>query len=405
MTNYNQLTRENRETIQILILKSKTFTYISKSINVDRTTISREIKRNRYIKSNFYEPFDKKGIEEAVVKCELLQKPPYICNNCPNKMYCNKHKLYYNAELAHQHAIEILSSSRTGVDISPEAVEEIENAIVPLIKDQKQSVNQVFINHSDILYMCKATFYNYVEKGVFSLTNLDLPKKVIYKVRKHKKDTRNKRELALLKNRTYDIFLEFTAKHPRMNIIEIDTVHGKSNENKVLFTLFDRKTHFMLIFLLEKNNIANVNSKISYLKEKLEIRLYAKVFRIFLGDNGSEFFDPLHFEMDYERKIKVSNMFYCNPNSPWQKNGVELNHRFIRQVFPKGSSFKNLTDDVVKRLQDNINAIPRESLNGATPFDLMQKKYPDLIKKLNCSYISPDAVDMSLENILGDNHE
>ena len=111
MTNYNQLTRENRETIQILILKGKTFTYISKSINVDRTTISREIKRNRYIKSNFYEPFDKKGIEEAVVKCELLQKPPYICNNCPNKMYCNKHKLYYNAELAHQHAIEILSSS------------------------------------------------------------------------------------------------------------------------------------------------------------------------------------------------------------------------------------------------------------------------------------------------------
>ena len=135
------------------------------------------------------------------------------------------------------------------------------------------------------------------------------------------------------------------------------------------------------------------------------IRLYAKVFRIFLGDNGSEFFDPLHFEMDYERKIKVSNMFYCNPNSPWQKNGVELNHRFIRQVFPKGSSFKDLNDDVVKRLQDNINAIPRKSLNGSTPFDLMQKKYPDLIKKLNCSYISPDDVDMSLEHILGDRHE
>lgn len=405
MTNYNQLNRENRETIQILIYKGKTFTYIGNAIKVDRTTISREIKRNRYIKSNFYEPFDEKGIKEAAKKCELLQKAPYICNNCPKKTYCNKHKLYYNAELAHQHALETLSSSRIGVDISPEAIDEIENAIVPLIKDQKQSVNQVFINHSDILYMCKTTFYSYVDKGVFSLTNLDLPKKVKYKIRKHKKDKRNKRELALHKNRTYDIFLEFIVKHPRMNIIEIDTVHGKNNENKVLFTLFDRKTHFMLIFLLEKNNVASVNSKISYLKEKLGIKLYAKVFRIFLGDNGSEFFDPLHFEMDYERKIKVSNLFYCNPNSPWQKKGVELNHKFIRQVFPKGSSFKNLTDDIVKRLQDNINAIPRESLDGATPFDLMQKKYPDLIKKLNCSYISPDDVDMSLENILGNRNE
>ena len=67
------------------------------------------------------------------------------------------------------------------VDIEPETIEEIENIIVPLIKDKKQSVNQVYANHSDILYFSKTTFYKYVDAGVLSLSNLDLPKKIKYK--------------------------------------------------------------------------------------------------------------------------------------------------------------------------------------------------------------------------------
>ena len=70
------------------------------------------------------------------------------------------------------------------MNITQEHIEEIENIIVPLIKYKKQSVNQVFINHSDILDFSKVTFYNYVDNGVLSLTNLDLPKKVKYKPRK-----------------------------------------------------------------------------------------------------------------------------------------------------------------------------------------------------------------------------
>ena len=52
---YKQLNKEQREVIQILINKKENFTTIGNSINVDRTTISKEIRRNRYIKSNYYE--------------------------------------------------------------------------------------------------------------------------------------------------------------------------------------------------------------------------------------------------------------------------------------------------------------------------------------------------------------
>ena len=66
MTNYNQLNASQRETIQILFNKGKSFTDIGLAIGKDRTTISKEIKRNRYIKSNFYDAFDVNGINEAI---------------------------------------------------------------------------------------------------------------------------------------------------------------------------------------------------------------------------------------------------------------------------------------------------------------------------------------------------
>lgn len=283
MTNYNQLNSNQRETIQILLNKGKSFTEIGKAIGKDRTTISKEIRRNRYIKSNFYDAFDIKGINQAIDKCDKLKHKPYVCNTCPNKNFCNKHHLYYEYRIAEEHYQDNLINSRSGIDITPNTINDIESQIVPLIKNKKQSVNQVYINHSDILYFSKSTFYKYVDIGVFSLTNSDLPKKIRYKKRKHKySNNKNKRELSLLKGRKYENFIEFSSNHPKMNIVEMDTVIGKRNDSKCLLTLYIRKTHFMFIFLLNKKDSASVNAKINFIKETLGIKLYSKVFRIFL---------------------------------------------------------------------------------------------------------------------------
>ena len=248
MTSYNHLFKEQRHTIEYLIGLSKNFTYISKSINVDRTTVSKEIKRNRFVKSNFYSPFDSKGISSAISKCDKLKKPPYVCNACPNKRYCTNHKLYYNSSLAQENYENNLVESRTGVDISPNVVEEIENSIVPLIKNKKQSINQVYINHSDILFFSKAAFYKYVELGILSLSNLDLPKKVKYRKRKHKNNHDYKRNLSIIKRRTYEEYIDFKLKHPRMNICEMDTVE-RTKGGKVFLTILIKDTKFMFIRL------------------------------------------------------------------------------------------------------------------------------------------------------------
>lgn len=401
MTNYNQLKESQRETIQILLNKGKSFTDIGEAIGKDRTTISKEIKRNRYIKSYFYDAFDAKGINEAIDNCEKLKRKPYVCNTCPNKKFCSKHHLYYEYKLAEQNYQKNLVESRSGIDIKPDTISDIESQIVPLIKNKKQSVNQVYINHSDILYFSKSTFYKYVDLGVFSLTNADLPKKIKYKKRKHSNsNNENKRELSLLKGRKYEDFVLFTTNHPKMNIVEMDTVIGKRTDSKCLLTLYIRKTHFMIIFLLNKKDSASVNAKIDFIKEKLGIKLYSKVFRIFLTDNGTEFFSVFNFERDFETNRKVSNIFFCHPYSSYEKHGIEVNHEYIRRVFPKATSFKNLNDKTVKNLQDNINSIPRISLNNETPFNLTKKLYPDLIRKLDCNFIEPDNVSLSKDDIL-----
>lgn len=401
MTNYNQLNSNQRETIQILLNKGKSFTEIGEAINKDRTTISKEIRRNRYIRSNFYDAFDINGINKAIDKCERLKQKPYVCNTCPNKKFCNKHHLYYEYKLAEEHYQNNLIDSRSGIDIKPETIDDIESQIIPLIKNKKQSVNQVYINHSDILYFSKSTFYKYVDIGVFSLTNADLPKKIKYKKRRHRdSNNENKRELSLLKGRKYEDFIDFSSNHPKMNIIEMDTVIGKRNSSKCLLTLYIRKTHFMLIFLLNKKDSASVNAKINFLKETLGIKLYSEVFRIFLTDNGSEFFSVLNFERNLETNKKVSNIFFCHPYSSYEKHGVEVNHEYIRRVFPKGTSFNDLNDVIVKNLQDNINSIPRISLGNETPYNLTKQLYPDLIKKLDCKYINPDDVSLSKDDIL-----
>lgn len=401
MTNYSHLSREQRNIIEHLISLSKTLTYIGSSVNVDRTTIAKEIKRNRYVKG-YSNPFDQKIINNAVSNCSFLQKPPYVCNNCSNKRYCIKHKLYYNANTAQKHYEQTLSTAREGIDITPEVIEQIENTIVPLIKDKKQSINQVYINHPDILFISKTTFYKYIDMGVLSLANIDLTKKVIYKNRKRKKSNEYKRKLALLKGRSYEEFLTFSIDHPNMNICEMDTVEGNKG-GKVFLTILIRDTKFMFIRLLDKKNIAYVNKEIDLLKRTLGIKLFSKIFRIVLTDNGTEFFDPMHIEFDYETGNKTCNVFYCKPYSSFQKPNIERNHEYIRRIFPKGETFNYLTDEQVKSLETIINNIPREKLGGKTPYELTKDKYPLLLDKLHYQYIEPDNVALTKDNVLGVN--
>lgn len=79
----------------------------------------------------------------------------------------------------------------------------------------------------------------------------------------------------------------------------MDTVEGIKG-GKCFLTLFIRKTSLLLIFLLDKKTIEEVNKVFIYLRKNLGIELYKKIFQVILTDNGSEFLNPIVFERDLE---------------------------------------------------------------------------------------------------------
>lgn len=237
--------------------------------------------------------------------------------------------------------------------------------------------------------------YNYVDLGVFSFRNIDLPRKVKYKKRKENEKQRIRRETAIRKGRTYEDYKEYIGKHPESSIVEMDTVEGVKG-GKVFLTLIFRQSKFMLIYLMDHKNIESVEKAFKKIKDILGLETFKKVFEVILTDNGSEFFNPMSIEKDEEAGEIVSHVFYCDPGASWQKGAIEKNHEYIRYVLPKGSSFDKLTQEKTNILMSNINSTSRDTLNGKTPYDAaLLILDEETLRKLGVIKIKADEVNLS----------
>ena len=264
------LTYEEREYIELGLNKGRNFTEIAKDLNKNRTTIMREIQMHKFKKkpSNFnnsgnlcknryeckkYDCRNKdKCYEEEI--CLKLTGKPYVCNGCEEKSKCRKIKYYYYAKFANDEYEDKKHKCRLGINLSKEEAYDIDKLIAPLIKEKNQTIAHIYANHPDEISFSRTTMYNYVDLGVFSFRNIDLPRKVKYKKRKENEKQRIRRETAIRKGRTYEDFKGYIGEHPEANIVEMDTVEGVKG-GKVFLTILFRKSKFMLIYLMENKNM------------------------------------------------------------------------------------------------------------------------------------------------------
>ena len=65
--------------------------------------------------------------------------------------------------------------------------------------------------------------------------------------------------------------------------------------------------------------------------------------------------------------------FFCDPYSSWQKGGVENANKMIRIYFPKGTDWKNVSQEEIDRVVFIINSKPRKSLGYRTAFEVSIK--------------------------------
>jgi len=324
------------------------------------------------------------------INCKKLEKPPYVCTGCKKQQSCIKHHAYYSSRRAHTEYLRTLSKSRTGIRATPKELERISSIITPLIL-KGQSINQIMANHSEEIGISEKCLYNYIDSNVFSIRNLDLPKKVAYRQRRPAVNL-TRAEYKYRKGRSYENFLQHIKDNPNDSIVEMDTVKGARNSGKVLLTMIFRKTNFMLIFLMPDATMQSVQTIFDMLTEKLGIKLFRKLFRVILTDNGSEFKDPdsLEYAVNGCARTKI---FYCDPQASWQKPHVEKNHELIRRILPKKTSFKNLTRNDIHAVCCHINSVPRELFDNKTPFQLMTGKDNEkLLETLRLKPIPPDKV-------------
>lgn len=323
--------------------------------------------------------------------CARLEKPPYVCNGCPDRRGCTLEKHLYNPSYADQEYRDLLSESRSGISYSEEEIRRLDSIVSPLIL-KGQSLNHICANNKDTLMVSESTLYRLVEYNVFQARNIDLPRKVRYSRRRKLKDF--KIDKACRVGRTYNDYTACLKRHPDIPVTQMDSVEGKKG-GKVLLTIHFVKTELMLAFLRDANDSQSVLNIFERLYLELRPDIFVSIMPLILTDNGSEFSNPKAIEYDRQGNRRT-RIFYCDASAPGQKGSAEKNHEFIRYVLPKGTSFDDLTQEDISLLMDHVNSYSRESLGNKCPYEMFQFLYgADVLCALGCHRIPPNEVNLT----------
>ena len=138
---------------------------------------------------------------------------------------------------------------------------------------------------------------------------------------------------------------------------EGDLVVG-SDGRSCLVTLVERSSRLSLVSRLEAHASQTVASRLA----EMVAAVPAALARTLTWDQGCEM--AAHRSFTEATGVKV---YFCDPHSPWQRGTNENTNGLLRQYFPKGTDFTEVTDEEVLLAQDLLNGRPRKTLGWKTP--------------------------------------
>lgn len=414
------LTITDRIEIEKGLSAHESFTRIARKIGVATSTVSREVKQNRTMSRIEKKTFNlcaNKGecratnacggcaspigmckgcrkvkcflVCDAFVerKCELLDKAPFICGDCPRYMNCRfRHANYHAVEAQLKYECR-LTESREGISLSADEL----MRTVKIVKSYLQrgwSFEAIWAACGSFLPISIRTMYSYAERGILGLANIDLPKKVKYKPRHRVRDWRIVDRLG----RTYSEFLELSEKM-REDAVQMDCVMGKVHGYKCILTLHFPKWEFQLMILLEEHTSSCVVGALDFIESVIGYEKFKKLFNVILTDRGVEFSDFEAIERSASEPRRRCRVFYCDPMRSCQKGSCEKNHELIRRILPKGTDLDVLSQYDISTVASHVNSYPRPSLGGSSPFSKATRKIPKkLLDELGISWIRADEV-------------
>jgi transposase, IS30 family len=144
---------------------------------------------------------------------------------------------------------------------------------------------------------------------------------------------------------------------------EGDLIVGKYNRS-ALGTLVERTTRTTILVPIKSRESRHVARAFAR-----EICKLPKQMRLTLTyDQGREMAAHKLFT-----KASGMKVYFAHPRSPWERGTNENTNGLIRQFFPKGTEFNNVSRYKIKKVQDLLNGRPRETLDFDCPFEVFDR--------------------------------
>ncbi len=156
---------------------------------------------------------------------------------------------------------------------------------------------------------------------------------------------------------------EIVETKSRVGDWEGDTIIGKNHKGAILSHV-DRKSKYTKLVLLRDKSKDSVQKACGKTLSKLKAFIKTITY-----DNGKEFAGHKKIA-----KILQCDIYFAKPYHSWQRGLNEHTNGLVRQYFPKGTDFTKLTKAEVQIVEDKLNQRPRKCLEYKTPYEAFSKE-------------------------------
>jgi IS30 family transposase len=126
-------------------------------------------------------------------------------------------------------------------------------------------------------------------------------------------------------------------------------------------TLVERRSRFLMLVKVGSKNASEVAQALGNQVRELPVQLR----RSLTWDRGIEMARHRDFTLATDMQV-----YFCDPQSPWQRGSNENTNGLLRQYFPKGQDLSGWTQNELDQIAMRLNQRPRKTLNFSTPAEL-----------------------------------
>ena len=130
------------------------------------------------------------------------------------------------------------------------------------------------------------------------------------------------------------------------------------SKNSFIVTLVERHTRYVMLAKVPNRETQTVVNALIKQARKLPDELYKSL----TWDRGKELAEHRRFTMETDIAV-----YFCDPQSPWQRGSNENTNRLLRQYFPRGTDLAPHSQAELNRIARRLNERPRKTLDFHSP--------------------------------------